>query len=264
MKILLCSILFIMFLSVTVSATPKVQGGIFNQGSDLILKAKPDQNITTGFMSAAIVTIKYLTSYNINVINPVSSFGLQFYQTLTNGAYTYKIFQTTTGAQNYNWTANQEYEILRITVSGQVGTGNFEIANDQYITNNNGVWYIEHNVLGDITDYNNPLYHQNINGVPLPIKGNSNKTPSDYNLYQNFPNPFNPVTSICFDVPTKSFTKLIVYDILGKEVNVLIDDEMNPGTYKITWDGSNFSSGTYFYRFESGNFVSIKKLTLIK
>ncbi len=268
MKIIFYTILVILFLSDIVNSTPKVQGGIFNQGSDLIVKAKPDVNITTGYMPAAIVTIKYLTSYNINVTTSVSTYGLELYQTSTNGAYTYKIYQTTTGAQNYNWTANTEYEILRLTISGGIGTGAFEIANDQFAINNNGVWYIEHNVFGDITNYTTPLYHQNISGVPLPVIQNVPELPKSYDISQNYPNPFNPVTIIDFQLPSDSKVTVRIYDILGKEILSLVDDFLKAGYYNQKFDASNISSGTYFYRITAEGigqeYVMTKKMIIVK
>jgi hypothetical protein len=268
MKILLYSTLIIIFLTEIVNATPKVQAGIFNQGCDVIIKAKPDANITTEYMPAAIVTIKYLTSYNINITTPVSTFGLQLYQTLTNSGYTYKIYQTASGSGNYNWTANVEYEILRITVSGEVGIGNFEIANDQFIISNNCQWYIEHSVLGDITDYITPLYHQNVSGVPLPVIQNSPELPEYFDISQNYPNPFNPVTNIDFQLPSDSKVTVRIYDILGKEILSLVDDNLKAGYYNQKFDASNISSGTYFYRITAEGigqkYVMTKKMIIVK
>ena len=93
--------------------------------------------------------------------------------------------------------------------------------------------------------------------------------PTKFGLDQNYPNPFNPTTVISFDVPKPSAVRIVVYDILGKEVRTLVNNTMSPGTYHVTWDGLNdegrqVSSGIYFYRMEAGSFVSMKKMLLLK
>jgi len=98
--------------------------------------------------------------------------------------------------------------------------------------------------------------------------GNQN-VPSEYRLYQNYPNPFNPVTKIKFSIPSvgqrHAFdVRLKIYDILGREVAVLINQEMRPGSYLIEWNAANFASGVYFYRLETDNFVETRKMVLIK
>ncbi|MDQ3019950.1 MAG: DNRLRE domain-containing protein [Bacteroidota bacterium] len=94
-----------------------------------------------------------------------------------------------------------------------------------------------------------------------PINSN---IPSNYKLSQNFPNPFNPVTKIKFDIPKSSFTSIKVFNELGQEISVLVSEILNTGSYETDWDGSNFSSGPYFIRLESGNEVITKRMMLIK
>ncbi len=91
-----------------------------------------------------------------------------------------------------------------------------------------------------------------------------NNTPKNFTLEQNYPNPFNPSTKIRFDIPKQSFIKLVVYDILGREIEKLVDKEMLPGSYETTFDGRNLSNGVYFYRIEAGGFVKSSKMVLIK
>ncbi|MEZ4820950.1 MAG: T9SS type A sorting domain-containing protein [Ignavibacteria bacterium] len=87
--------------------------------------------------------------------------------------------------------------------------------------------------------------------------------PEKYNLYQNYPNPFNPVTNIKFDIIKSNNVKVIVYDLLGKEVTVLLNEVLQPGSYKVDFDGSRLSSGIY-YKVVTNEFTDIKKMTLIK
>lgn len=96
-----------------------------------------------------------------------------------------------------------------------------------------------------------------------------NELPTKFDLRQNYPNPFNPSTKIEFDIPTKSHVKLTVYNVLGQEVNTLVNEEMTPGNKVVTWDGNSqngtkVSSGMYFYKIEAESFVSTKKMLLVK
>lgn len=88
--------------------------------------------------------------------------------------------------------------------------------------------------------------------------------PEKYSLSQNYPNPFNPTTTVRFDLSKNSHTKLTIYDITGKVVDVLINSELQSGAYEITWDATNYSSGVYFYRIETSGFVDMKRMVLVK
>ncbi len=92
----------------------------------------------------------------------------------------------------------------------------------------------------------------------------TNNVPDGYALSQNYPNPFNPSTEIEFKVAKAGMTTLVVYDILGREVSTLVNQNMNPGTFKVKFDGTRLASGTYIYTFTSGNARITKKLMLLK
>ncbi|MCI0450072.1 MAG: T9SS type A sorting domain-containing protein [Chlorobi bacterium] len=94
-----------------------------------------------------------------------------------------------------------------------------------------------------------------------PISG---EVPSSFALRQNFPNPFNPVTSIHFDIPKSSFVRISVYDIMGREVEVLANETVSAGKYEAKWDGSKYASGIYFYTLSAGDFLQTKKMVLAK
>ncbi len=87
---------------------------------------------------------------------------------------------------------------------------------------------------------------------------------SKFSLEQNYPNPFNPITNISFSIPKVAYVSLKVFDVLGRELLTLIDEEKMIGSYKVEFDGSKFSSGIYFYQMRAGNFTDTKKLLLIK
>lgn len=92
----------------------------------------------------------------------------------------------------------------------------------------------------------------------------STEIPSGYELKQNYPNPFNPATKINFSLPKSGNVKLTVFDITGKEVSVVMNSQLAAGSYSADFDASGLSSGIYLYRIESGEYVSTKKMTLIK
>jgi len=88
--------------------------------------------------------------------------------------------------------------------------------------------------------------------------------PNQFNLSQNYPNPFNPLTKINYSIPKGTNVSIRIYDILGRLVRTLVNEFREAGTYNINFDGSNLSSGVYFYRIEAGDFVESKKMVLIK
>ena len=110
---------------------------------------------------------------------------------------------------------------------------------------------------------NNGLYSASIQYLTA-VENEQDNLPVNYILYQNYPNPFNPTTTIDYSIPTTSFVTIAVYDILGREVTKLVNEEKQPGNYSILFDGSNFPSSIYFYRIQAGNFVETKKLILLK
>lgn len=98
----------------------------------------------------------------------------------------------------------------------------------------------------------------------IGITQTSSEVPDKFNLEQNYPNPFNPVTNIEFDIPKSSYVKLSVISILGKEVQTLVNQHLNPGIYRADWNASDFPSGIYFYKLETESFVNTKRMILLK
>ena len=96
------------------------------------------------------------------------------------------------------------------------------------------------------------------------VNPSGNEIPKEFALYQNYPNPFNPSTLIKFDLPNTGATKIDVLDITGKLVKNLVNEEMAAGSYTVDFDGSELSSGVYFYRIAAGNFTATKKMVLVK
>jgi hypothetical protein len=109
----------------------------------------------------------------------------------------------------------------------------------------------------------------NLYSPPIKVVKISEGVPSQYNLYQNYPNPFNPSTRIIFDIPPSKgargmMVELVIYDILGREIGVLVNEQLKVGVYEVEWNASNQPSGVYFYRLSAGDYTESKKMILIK
>lgn len=100
--------------------------------------------------------------------------------------------------------------------------------------------------------------------INVGISNYNSSIPDKFALYQNYPNPFNPVTKIKFDIPQSTFASIKIYDMLGKEVANLVNQNLNAGSYEYTLDASNFPSGIYYYRIKTDSYTEIKKMMLLK
>ena len=127
-----------------------------------------------------------------------------------------------------------------------------------------------HDLLSACTAFQNPTfsdYRPNVCfkiELPTEIKNNAGNYPADYQLSQNYPNPFNPVTRINFDVKDQGFVSLKIYDILGKTVNILVNEQRTAGRYSVDYDASGLPSGIYFYRLECNGYIETKRMILLK
>lgn len=138
---------------------------------------------------------------------------------------------------------NQPVEVARFGGFGE--TQYFEVNNDTvYLINSNGFFIIDFDYVTNI-----------INTKSLPNK---------FVLSQNYPNPFNPTTKIKYQIPELSNVKLSVYDILGREVRTLVNEEKPAGSYEVEFNGTDLSSGIYFYRIETAKYSDTKKFVLLK
>jgi len=100
--------------------------------------------------------------------------------------------------------------------------------------------------------------------LPDPVGINNNNEPAEYSLEQNFPNPFNPKTVVRYSIGSESTVSVRIYDITGKEIAVLVNENKQPGSYEVVWNAESYPSGVYFYRLSAGEFSEEKKMVLIK
>jgi hypothetical protein len=98
----------------------------------------------------------------------------------------------------------------------------------------------------------------------INVRKISEQVPVKYDLSQNFPNPFNPSTTVQYTVPTKGMVTLMVYDALGKVVATLVSEVHSPGTYAVEWNASGVPSGVYFYQIQTDQYTDTKRMVLVK
>jgi hypothetical protein len=169
-----------------------------------------------------------------------------------------------TGYAVANWWDVASYKLIKSTNAGvnwlTLAQGEGDPYFDIFFANENTGW---------ITGYDR-LILKTTNGGSTFIS-NENSLVKNFTLYQNYPNPFNPVTKIMFDVNStplaplqRGTVKLKVYDVLGKEVAVLVNEALQPGSYEVMFDGSKLVSGVYFYNLISGNYSETRKMLLLK
>lgn len=109
-------------------------------------------------------------------------------------------------------------------------------------------------------------YNLEVNGYVIGVTSVNDKifSPINFSLSQNYPNPFNPSTTIKYGIPQASHVKIVLYDILGREVTMLVNEVKNTGYYTVRFNASSLASGVYFYRIEAGNYAQVKKMMLLK
>ncbi len=100
--------------------------------------------------------------------------------------------------------------------------------------------------------------------VPVQLSSVASALPTEFSLSPNYPNPFNPSTTIKYELPKASTVSLIVHDILGHEVAVLVNEKRDAGIHEVTFDAAGIASGMYFYRLQAGSFIETKKLLLLR
>ncbi len=171
-------------------------------------------------------------------------------------------WQTATEVNNKGFEIERKFSSDWITIGFRIGNG----------TTTSPVKYIYKDDLNNISHSGNIIYRLkqiDYNGTykySKEISVNFNSVPEEYSLLQNYPNPFNPTTVIKYSVKENTQVVLKVFDILGREVSTLINEEKQPGAYTVNFDAAaaGLSSGTYFYTIKAGNFVQTKKMLLLK
>lgn len=158
------------------------------------------------------------------------------------------IHSTSNGGANWN---------LEINTSAEMFSMDYKLISADSID----VWCV--GSTGGSTGYTGKLYKARIQNL-LGVKQVSSQAPDQYMLMQNYPNPFNPITSFGFRIVDFGLVKLSVFDILGNEVAIILNKNMQAGEYSVSFNGSSLPSGVYFYQLEAGQFKDVKKMMLVK
>ena len=110
----------------------------------------------------------------------------------------------------------------------------------------------------------NAIVYKSTNGGAIGIQPVSNEIPNQFSVSQNYPNPFNPKSNIKFQIAKSGEVKLMIFDVLGREVTTLVNERLNPGTYEVIWDASSYPSGVYFYKLITNDYSETRKMVLVK
>lgn len=207
----------------------------------------------------------------------LSSAGLDLYMTDA-----FNILKSTNGGDDWfeipngNW-GNVQLNLMNVNSRGDI----FLIVNNSiYLTTNNGNSWVERisglpansittNLIFDSKGflYNVTSMHGIFHSIESTLTGvtiSQNELPVEYKLYQNFPNPFNPETKIRFNIPSDKFVTLYIYDISGRRIKTLVNENLSSGNYSVTFDASQLSSGVYFYELLTYDFRESKKMILLR
>lgn len=194
------------------------------------------------------------------------------------GTCTGYIYRSTNNGLNWENVFNTNYNSILSMVSSGVNVI-ASSSNNIYVSTNNGdTWNLKNEGLSG-TGYIYSLlisngyayagtYESSVWRRPLSefvgIRNTSIEIPEKFLLFQNYPNPFNPSTKIKFNIKESKFVTLKVYDVLGKEVLVLVNEKLQPGEYEVPFTLTEFSSGVYYYKLQAGALVQTKKMILLK
>jgi len=226
----------------------KLGGTVDTQANTLTASGIEQFNLMTLAADTKLVPVE-LTSFTISTENKLVKLKWQTATELNNKGF--EIERKNPGAVNQN-RDNQEW----IKIGFVEGSGSTtEIKSYSFIDNiptggSNFIYRLKQ------IDFNGSYKYSDEIEVSI--------LPDDFFLSQNFPNPFNPSTKISFSISKASFVKIKVYDILGEEVTLLVNEEKSPGNYEINFYAENLSSGVYFYKMQAATFSQVKKMILMK
>jgi photosystem II stability/assembly factor-like uncharacterized protein len=166
--------------------------------------------------------------------------------------------------ENYGWIGirNQTNSTSHILYTEDGGV-NWTEQNCGNVGKINSIYFIDSNA-GWAVGEGGTILKTTTGGVVSVEEGENDEIATSYYLSQSYPNPFNPSTKIRYSIPQSSNVIIKVFDILGNEIETLVDEEKSIGTYEITWYANNLPSGVYFYRLQTGNFVETKKMVLLR
>jgi hypothetical protein len=159
---------------------------------------------------------------------------------------------------------------FHLDVRGPGNTGPFVLVKDEeieiligYEVNRDSTPIGGITAVKNVSDVVQAFYDSNF-GYPIVTVEDEQHIVSNFKLEQNYPNPFNPSTTIKYQIPELGFVTLKIFDVLGKEIETLVNEEKQTGTYEITWNAESLPTGVYFYRLQAEDFVETNKMVLMK
>lgn len=240
-------------------------------------------NLFAGTYIGVYISTNNGTSWTITAnnrsINSLAVIGTNLFA----GTAQYGVYLSVDNGTTWNQTALNNKSVNKLAVSGTdifAGTYPYGV----YYSSNNGANWFQKNQGFSVPPFynytmisalkvNNGYIFSGTDGFSvyrrlyseiIGIQNISTEIPSAYSLGQNFPNPFNPTTKIKFDVVRVGDVKIVVYDVMGREVQTLVNESLKPGTYEASFDGAQFTSGVYFYKLITDGFTETKRMLMIK
>jgi photosystem II stability/assembly factor-like uncharacterized protein len=209
----------------------------------------------------------YLDVYSIAIS------GINIFLGTNNG-----VFLSTNNGANWSSVGFANKVVLSFATSGTSVLAGTD-SNGIYLSTNNGTNWVNKNqgfnVLPSVYaltisngyifagTWSNSIWRRPLSEI-ISVQNISTEIPAQFSLSQNYPNPFNSTSNLKFQISNLSYVKIIVYDIMGREVQTLVNERLQLGTYEVTFDGSTLNSGIYFYRMKTEGFSETKKMLLIK
>ena len=247
-------------------------------------------NNNTGFVSGYDGIFKTtnggLNWFNVSSIN--AAWGLTFINEVTGYAgrfFSDKIYKTTNSGNNWDivfsddtldvhciftigadtiYAGTDKASIIKSTNAGL--TWKYQFLNVQTTGEITGLYFIDGNTGFCAGGFSSPFFFYTTTGGTVGIQPIGGEIPSSFRLHQNYPNPFNPETRIRFEIPAQvnSTIKLTVYNSLGQEVKVLVNEKLQPGNYEYSFNVYGLPSGVYYYSLGAGEFTATKKMIVLK
>ncbi|MGH2575385.1 MAG: T9SS type A sorting domain-containing protein, partial [Ignavibacteria bacterium] len=269
-------------------------GGIFRSPCDVVIQFENPNTIFVGDGTTGSGSGKFWKSinggFNWTLINTVS--GSEIPMIANNSLNINLVYHSTWSSGSFWKSTDMGSNFVSLSQSGSLWAT--DVAKDDpntvaydnygsscYISTNGGLNFITTNVGSSpaagilffdkgnlLIQHGGGVYKMNIIYNVPTITANhqiSSEIPNDFNISQNYPNPFNPSTKISYGLPMTGFVKIIVYNVLGKEMQTLVNQELRAGSYEAVWDASEFPSGIYFYSlYSNGERIDTKKMILMK
>jgi ligand-binding sensor domain-containing protein len=267
------------YLSTNYGATwTQIDNGLMNYSIQAL--AVIDSNLFAGTGNGVYVSTNSSMWTRINTVSTnfyVYSFavsGTNLFAGTNKGVYLFTNNGTSWNATSIGFTNENVLSVITM------GENLFAASGDSvYLSTNNGsiwtqvsaglpnssIWALAVNNINLFAGtYNSGVWRRPLSELITTVKGNEDQVPAQFRLDQNYPNPLNPSTTINYSIPKAGQVTLKVYDVLGKEVATLVNEEESSGNYHIVFNANKLASGVYFYRLSAGNSVITKKLILMK